>query len=184
MPEAILLFPFMENLVRIFKRENIEMVYAIDKSGRILGFLFHAVLSRMGLAKKAKFYFMNVYDGEHGRTPFLYSEKQLREIENKNILVIDDSYASGNTAKRVTNFFKIYTKTVIFAAFSHGGREHFSVSNDLPSWFRREEYAGVHELGHGPVVINEEWRSTAKRIRNLLLPLAELIAEYLKKKGY
>ncbi len=191
-PEAILLIPFMENLVRLFKENKTDIVYAIDRSGRILGFLFHAVLSRMGLAKRAKFYFMNVYHKVWDPSVCLYSKKQKSELKNKNILVIDDYAASGSTINTAIEFFKSLAGEgkVVAAVFSSGrytysGSSKLSVSTQEPSWYAKKEYSGVYEpFGNAPVKVDKGSLKIAKDVRNALLPLADLIADYLKKKGY
>ncbi len=190
LPDAIFLIPFMKNLLKLFLQNNINMVYAIDKSGRILGYLFFSVLSNLGLAKKAKFYFMNVRTSD--TTVILYSEKQKKELAGKNVLLIDDYIDVGITIAAAYELLLSLTGQngkVIPAVFSVNtklkaewkGPAYHAVTWKLPSWYGKGAFAGIKETEHGPVEVDEGSREIATAVRKAFSQYGKLIAEYLKE---
>ncbi|MBI4919062.1 hypothetical protein HY837_03970, partial [archaeon] len=56
--EVLAFFDFNEKLLNLVKENSVSIVYSIDKSCRILGVLFHSVMSKLSLTKNMKFYFI------------------------------------------------------------------------------------------------------------------------------
>lgn len=200
LPDAIFLIPFMKNLLKLFLQNNINMVYSIDKSGRILGYLFFSVLSNLGLAKKAKFYFMNVMR-TNKEVAVLYSEKQKKELIGKNVLLIDDYLDAGTTiivaqellasltgknGKVVPAIFSVTTKflakmEIDISVGKWRGLAYHAVVYTLPSWYGKKEFAGVKGTEHGLVEVDEGSRAMATAVRAAFSKYAKLIAEYLRE---
>lgn len=200
-PEALLLFPFMKNLLKLFLQHNINMVYAIDKSARILGFLFFCVVSNLGLSKQAKFYFMNVPSvSGGGKEGQLYSEKQKKELYGKNVLLIDEYVSSGKTiaaAYKLLSSLVGPTGKVIPTAYSvklselsdvkniqaqyYRLKEYHAVAWQQPRWYGNIGFAGVEETLEGFVEISDKARPFAIKARNDLSKYAKIIAACLKE---
>ena len=197
-PDAILLIPFMKTLLKLFLQNNINIVYAIDRSARILGFLFFCVASNLRLSKQAKFYFMYVL---HGDKAILYSEKQKKELAGKNVLLIDDYIDAGCTIAAAQEFLSSLTGKngkVVPAVFSVASRltktmeeerlvggwrgfAYNAVTWQLPSWYGKGELAGVKMTKSGLIEVDAGSREMATAVRAAFSKYGKLIAAYLKE---
>lgn len=196
-PDAIMLIPFMKILVKLFLQHKINIVYALDKSGRIIGFLFFCVMSNLGLSKRAKFYFMNVKKDTWWdiKTGVLYSEKQKKELAGKNVLLIDESIVSGDTLMVAEEFLFSFVGRdgrVIPAIFSDIDKKyrHYAITSELPSWYYYNyksteasdtAIAGVKETEQGIVEVNKETLAIATEVRIAFSKYGKIIAAYLKE---
>lgn len=180
-PEMPLFFPFMENLLLLILKEKIDVVYTIDRSGRILGFLLYHILRDLGLSKDLKFYF--ILGGKGTNTP-MYSEKQKREIVGKKILLIDEYISTGETIHSSADLLRSITKSSVFPrAFSSIRSGYGEVTSNVPSWYWKKEYSGLVKE-HGIMKVDLGAQSIARDVRKSLLKLAKIIAKYLKCRGY
>lgn len=181
-PEMPLFFPFMENLLILILKEKIDVVYAIDRSGRILGFLLYHILRDLGLLKGLKFYFIL---GSKGTNTPVYSEKQKREIVGKKILLIDEYISTGETINLAANLLRSITKSSVFSrAFSSIRGGYGEVTSNVPSWYWKKEYSGLAVKEHGEIEVDIGAQAIARDVRKSLLKLAKIIAKYLKCRGY
>ncbi len=179
--ETCKLYEFMHRLVHEVERSNIDFVYAIDRSGRILGFLLYQVLRNLGKLGKTKFYFIHAtIDGE----VTFYSEQQKNEIRGKNILLLDEFVSAGRTMQATVSHLQSWGGRVIpyaFACFQGGalyGNNYNAVSEGEPSWFWKKDYSGVQEKPHGGVEVNKCAKEISQKVRKVLIKFAEIIAEY------
>ncbi|MBI4919258.1 hypothetical protein HY837_04960 [archaeon] len=183
--EIIKFFEFIELLINLTIKNNIKIIYSVDRSSRILGVLFHSVMSNLGLAKSIKFYF--IHGTQEGETT-IYSEKQKKELKGKNVLVIDEYAHKKTTINSVCSYLEQFTDTgkVFPAVFSSEASGLNSVTRKAPSWFFKKEYSGVKEREYpmGGVEIDEAAKEIATNVRNSLRALAKIIAEYLKSNRY
>ena len=191
-PDAIMLIPFMKNLVQVFLQNNIEVVYAIDKSGRILGYLFFCVITNLGLSKKAKFYFMNVKTIDPKslmpeKVGVLYSEKQKKELIGKNVLLIDECIIYGETMTAAYELLSSFVGRngkvipVAFSAAQNKKSKYHAVTPAIPSWYYQSGISGVKETEQGTVEVDEGSREMATAVRKAFSKYGKLIAEYLKE---
>ena len=191
-PDAIMLIPFMKILVKLFLQNNINMVYSLDKSGRILGFLFFCVMSNLGLSKKAKFYFMNVKTIDPKslmieKLGILYSEKQKKELAEKNVLLIDECIIYGETmtaAYELLSSFVGRNGKVIrtaFSAIASNKSKYHAATTAIPSWYYQSGISGVKETEQGTVEVDEGSREMATEVRRAFSKYGKLIAAYLKE---
>ncbi|MEK6969410.1 MAG: phosphoribosyltransferase [Nanoarchaeota archaeon] len=181
--ETCKLYEFMRQLVHEVERSNVDFVYAIDRSGRILGFLLYQVLKKLGKLGKTKFYFMYA---TKEMDVALYSEKQKKEIRGKKVLLIDDFSSVGNTMTSTLSYLRAFgpEKVIpyVFASFGYRplrGREDYHIVYDQePSWFWKKEYSGLNEKPHGGVEVNKGAKEISRKVRKVLITFAEVIAEY------
>ena len=187
--EIVSLVKFMGNLRREVLASKIDFVYSIDRSGRILGFLFYHVLRNLGESRNIKFYFVNAT--RQGQITF-YSEKQKKEIVGKNVLVIDDFVHTGGTMHSIrdTMYSVVGSKGRIilytfglargwFNNFDYNETFH-AVYSQEPSWYKKKAYSGMQEKPHGGVEVDKGAQEIARAVRKSLLVLAEIIAKSLK----
>ncbi len=178
--EVRLLVKFMKSLVK--SADGMDIVYSIDRSGRILGILFYHVLRNLGLLKGIKFYFISAT--REGKVTF-YSEQQKKEIVGKNILLIDDYISSGTTIQSTMNELRrLGAASVTARAFSTGyfADQHSfgTVSTVTPSWFGQTSYSGLNEKPQGGVEVEKYAQVRAREVRKSLIKFAEFIVEYLR----
>lgn len=195
MPEAILFFPFMENVVRLCKEEKIEIIYALDKSGRLVGFLTQQVLSNLGMSRGIKVYFLNPKNTSQLAT---YFKENAKNLKDKRILIVDEYSYTGHQISQILNLIKpILEKGAVYAAvFSsvsrsveEGTGREYAVYKEIPSWWYMKEYSGVREIETKIALerhtqVEPQIREIAASVRNSLITLAKVIAQYLKNKGY
>jgi hypoxanthine phosphoribosyltransferase len=174
---------FAENIVGIVKKENIDIIYSIDRSGRVIGWFIFCVLSELGLARKIKCYFI------HGTTEgqvTMYDKRQEQELKGRNVLLLDEFIAKGTTIEAVKKTLWWYVGAegkIIPAALSSKKKGYFEVTSDLPSWYEKKQYSGMTEKPHGGVEINEGAREIARSVRKALSDLGKIVAEYLRACG-
>jgi hypothetical protein len=182
-PEVFAFFIFMKRCVNTIKKEKIEIVYAIDCSGRILGVLLSTVLRRLKLSKLVKFYFLH---GTRGGEATFYSEKQKKEIKGKNVLVMDEYVSSGSTITYVKQSLKKYVGkkgNIILFSFGEGLGNYSSAIKWCPSFYGNEMFSGMKEKEEGGVYINEDIISRTREIRQTLTKFGKIIGDYLKETG-
>jgi adenine/guanine phosphoribosyltransferase-like PRPP-binding protein len=176
--ELVKFFVFAEEVVKLVKAKGIRIIYAIDKSGRILGFLIHAVLRALGMSGAVKSYFLNY---RRGAGVQFYDARQKAELRGAAVLVIDEYAASGDTLVQVSAAIdELGGRPFVFAFAAQSPRDTNSVSSLLPSWYGSEKYAGVMETVHGLVEVDKGSAAIARAVRNSLAELAPIIAEYVR----
>lgn len=176
-------FFFCEGVTLLCQKERIQYVYAIDRSGRILGFLIQRVFSH--LKKKISVYYI-FCDHPRGVVAF-YNQRQKGEILSKNVLVIDEYTQTGETLKLVTAALRQAVgpqgKVV---AVAWGARYHATefkvLCGSAPSWAQKERFSGMEEEGNR-VKVSPALITHARKIRKSLSELAPIIATYLKCRG-
>ncbi len=179
-PEWILLYSYMERLLLLINNTGIDIVYALDKSARVLGFLLVIVLNNLDWLKDVKVYFMNVDKLEGG---ILYSEKQKQGLKGKKVLVIDEVTASGETMAKATSYLQKFGAKVYSSVFAN------EMGTTEPSWHSgfygsQDNYSGVREIKGGFVEVVKESRKFTVGVRKALIVLGKSIAKVLKMKGY
>ncbi len=189
--EITQLFQFSLNLFNVFKENNIKVMYAIDRGGRILGFLFFQVLQELGIHKITGYFihgqnFIYSVDKSYapGSSVTFYSEKQKKEIQGKNILLIDEFLETGTTLNAVSQELRKYATPgrVIPCVFSSKTGGYYSVSSKCPSWYKKKDYSGFDEKETGGVEVNRGAQAMARGVRKCLSKLAEAIALYIQFK--
>ncbi len=200
--EDIPLFKFADTLLQLVKEKNIDLIYAIDRGGRILGVLSYHILS--GLKMKIPCYFILV-NRKGEVSP--YSKDFQKIIKNKNILLIDEFVRVGGTIRGAKSYFiNNGAKSVESLVFSSNIGGYNSVFSELPSWYYKKEYSGFIETGkfdnledkeymdkfspevrtaiqnRAPIVANKEWGKIMREVRLCLKILAKAIVIYLKEK--
>ncbi|MBI4016798.1 MAG: hypothetical protein HY363_03845 [Candidatus Aenigmarchaeota archaeon] len=187
--EVLDFFIFSENVLKLIKSKKINVIYALDRSGRILGFLIYCVLSRLGFPlglKGIKCYF--IHAARRAGVTF-YSEMQKEEIKGKNILVIDEYVDTGETRLKIMRTLETLSNGIVifmpfYSKLYHEGVLASGLSNAAPSWFWEKEYSGVVEKPEGGVAVEIELgaKRIAGNVRKVLSLLADVIVEYLKMK--
>lgn len=181
--ETCKLYEFMCLLVHEVEKSKIDFVYAIDRSGRILGFLLYQVLRNLGKLGKTKFYFIHA---TKERQVTFYSEQQKKEIYGKKVLVIDDFSAVGDTMIATLSKLRIAgpEKVIpyVFASFHYrplySHEDYHIVYDQEPSWFYKKDYSGVQKKPHGGVEVNKGAKEISRKVRKVLIKFAEIIAQY------
>ncbi len=185
--EVMDLFEFIEMLIDFVNKNNIKIVYSVDKSGRILGILLHSVMNDLRISEGIKFYFIKGNMDLKGFVPSattIYSEKQKEELEGKNVLVVDEIAVSGSTLKKVCRYLQQFTGEgkVFSIAFSSSAPSGIQGMVDyVPSWHGSEQHAGITETEEGVESLKD--KAFTRNVRNSLRKFAKLIAEYIVLKA-
>lgn len=177
--EVQLFFPFCEKVMQVIVANKIDTIYAIDRGGRIIGFLIHQVLSDLG-KKGVRIYF--IHGTKKGQVTF-YGPSQVNNLTNKRVLVLDEYVDSGNSINSVITQLKQSAKVVVAATFSSKDYPaHRAVSSRLPSWYEKKEYSGMVEKDEGGVVPGDF--KVAREVRKSLSGLAKAVVIYLRCRGF
>ena len=194
--EIVAMIPFVINCLRVITKRKITIVYAIDRSARILGVLLQRVLSDLGLSREVVVYFLNVKNDPagrkgllgHGRSTILYSIEQRNIINGKNILVIDDYRHTGDTISAAEEYLREKGAKVTSLEYAASPKFYASeglIINVAPSWYGKKYYSGViktyFEIIEPDKSIN---RSEFVALRKAILEAADIIADFSKSIDY
>ncbi len=185
--EVVVFFLFVEKIMVIFKEEKINTIFSIDKKGRLVGFLFFLVLSKIGYSGGVKSY--NILATKAGRV--IMSDKIKKEsLVGKNILLLDEYVETGTTMEATKEFLENLVgptgKIIACAPYAQFPKEKYhSIKAGCPMWYSEEDtrITGVAEKQDGTGV-ERQLDGPSRKVKVALSRLSNAIAKYLVFKKY
>ncbi len=107
---------YINKIQRFAKEKSIDIIVVTEKSARIVG----EILDGMKVNKKIIYFVPDILTREKVKNPDFFFKRDFKEIllRGKRILILDEYILTGNTLKKIKNFFmnlgskKVYTATM------------------------------------------------------------------------